>query len=53
LALAQFDGHRAYLIAVNEAFQNDIDYAMLVKINASPQEAEVRYYSPPILSGYG
>ena len=44
------DGHRAYLTAVDAAFQNDIDYAMLVKVYGAPQEAEIRY-SPPICLG--
>lgn len=44
------DGHRAYLTAVDAAFQNDIDYAILVKVYGAPQEAEIRY-SPPICLG--
>ena len=31
------DGHRAYLVAVDEAFGGDVDYAMLVKIYAEPK----------------
>jgi IS1 family transposase len=42
------DGHSAYLGAVEEAFGNDIDYSMLIKLYgeppASPQAA--RRYSP-------
>lgn len=42
------DGHKAYLSAVEEAFGDDIDYAMLVKLYgeppASPEAA--RRYSP-------
>ena len=45
------DGHRAYLYAVDGAFHNDIDYAMIVKIYGTPQEAEMRRYSPPICLG--
>ncbi len=33
------DGHRAYLSAVEEAFGDDIDYAMLIKLyGAAPEE---------------
>jgi IS1 family transposase len=38
------DGHRVYLQAVEQAFGNDIDYAMLVKLFSSDRaEGEVRY----------
>ena len=41
------DGHRAYLMAVEEAFGADVDYAMLVKLYGKPEgnnrSAEVRY----------
>jgi IS1 family transposase len=38
------DGHRVYLQAVELAFGNDIDYAMLVKLYSSDKgEGEVRY----------
>jgi IS1 family transposase len=38
------DGHKAYLQAVEEAFGDDIDYAMLVKLyGASPESAKGRY----------
>ena len=41
------DGHRAYLVAVEEAFGADVDYAMLVKLYGKPEgndrSAEVRY----------
>jgi hypothetical protein len=38
------DGHRVYLQAVEGAFGNDIDYAMLVKLYSSDRtEGEVRY----------
>lgn len=40
------DGHRAYLVAVEEAFGNNVDYAMLVKLYGSDPETETRY-SPP------
>ena len=36
------DGHKAYLEAVEDSFGADIDYAMLVKIDAATQE-ETRY----------
>lgn len=37
------DGHRAYLTAVDSAFGNDIDYAMLVKIYGESSEGQKRY----------
>ncbi len=37
------DGHKAYLTAVNRAFGNDIDYAMLVKIYGETAESQKRY----------
>ena len=45
------DGHKAYLTAVEGAFGNDIDYAMLVKLfGASPESAKGRY-SPAECTG--
>jgi IS1 family transposase len=44
------DGHRVYLNAVDEAFDRDIDYAMLVKHYAATPEGEVRY-SPAVCTG--
>jgi IS1 family transposase len=41
------DGHGAYLFAVEDAFQRDIDYAQLVKIyGADVQEEHEHRYSP-------
>jgi hypothetical protein len=37
------DGHRAYLQAVEEAFGDDIDYAMLVKLYGATTDPEHRY----------
>lgn len=38
------DGHKAYLVAVEEAFGADVDYAMLVKLyGAAPESAKGRY----------
>ena len=37
------DGHRAYLNAVDDAFANQIDYAMLVKLYGPAPEGEKRY----------
>jgi IS1 family transposase len=38
------DGHRVYLLAVEQAFGNDIDYAMLVKLYSSDRgKGEIRY----------
>jgi IS1 family transposase len=44
------DGHRPYLEAVEAAFGNDIDYAMLVKIYGQGPEGQ-RRYSPPQIVG--
>jgi len=40
------DGHKAYLNAVEDAFGDDIDYAMLVKLYGPGPESAGRY-SPP------
>lgn len=40
------DGHRMYYEAVNHAFGNDVDYAMLVKYYGNTQD-EYGRYSPP------
>lgn len=40
------DGHHAYLVAVEEAFGNNIDYAMLVKLYGAPAQEGQRRYSP-------
>lgn len=37
------DGHRPYLYAVEAAFADQVDYAMLIKIYGSDPQAEVRY----------
>ena len=37
------DGHKAYLEAVEGAFGNDIDYAMLIKLYGTDKAAETRY----------
>lgn len=37
------DGHVAYLSAVENAFGNDIDYAMLIKVYGAARETEARY----------
>lgn len=44
------DGHRAYLNAVEEAFGEDIDYGMIVKLYGESPEAEKRY-SPAVCIG--
>ena len=41
------DGHRAYLEAVEGAFGNAIDYAMLVKMYGNDRVTEARY-SPAV-----
>lgn len=37
------DGHKPYLVAVNRAFGNEIDYAVLVKIYGESPEPQKRY----------
>lgn len=37
------DGHRPYLVAVDAAFGENVDYAMLVKIYGADPQAETRY----------
>ena len=44
------DGHRPYLAAVEDAFDADIDYAMLQKLYGSEQGDEKRY-SPAVCIG--
>lgn len=44
------DGHRPYLEAVENAFGDDIDYAMLIKIYGSEPEGEKRYSPPKCIS---
>ena len=48
------DGHKAYLIAVREAFGGDVDYAMLVKTYGSGKTEDGpahRRYSPGHMNG--
>ncbi len=40
------DGHKVYIEAVEEAFGNNVDYAMLVKLYGAETAGEARY-SPP------
>lgn len=44
------DGHRPYLAAVEDAFGEDIDYAMLVKVYGADNNPEKRY-SPAVCLG--
>ena len=45
------DGHKAYLVAVEEAFGSNIDYATLQKLyGRNPKEDETRY-SPAVCTG--
>lgn len=44
------DGHRPYLVAVEEAFGGDIDYAVLQKIYGADNNPE-RRYSPAVCLG--
>jgi IS1 family transposase len=47
------DGHKAYLVAVERAFEYDIDYAMLVKMYGVPEGTTdtERKYSPAACTG--
>jgi len=47
------DGHRAYLVAVEKAFEYDVDYAMLVKMYGSSDGTSdnERKYSPAQCTG--
>lgn len=47
------DGHHAYLNAVDYAFGNQIDYAMLIKVYGAEPQGETREvrYSPPVCTG--
>jgi len=44
------DGHKVYLDAVESAFNEDIDYAMLQKVYGTDPQAEKRYSPAKILS---
>lgn len=44
------DGHKAYLEAAEEAFGDDVDYAMLEKLFGQSPEGQ-RRYSPPVIVG--
>lgn len=44
------DGHKPYLVAVESAFGDEIDYAQLVKIYGAPSDnPEIRYSPAPFL----
>ena len=47
------DGHRAYLVAVQNAFDNDIDFAQLVKMYGGSEgtNEQERKYSPAVCTG--
>jgi IS1 family transposase len=45
------DGHRPYLQAVDVAFGQEIDYAMLRKIYGAELVEDQRWYSPPVCIG--
>jgi IS1 family transposase len=45
------DGHRAYLVAVEEAFGIDVDYAQLVKLYGATSKEDQRRYSPVECTG--
>ena len=41
------DGHHAYLYAVEDAFQRDVDYAQLVKIYGDDSQAQAEHHYSP------
>lgn len=47
------DGHKAYLVAVQNAFDNDIDFAQLVKMYGGSEgtNEQERKYSPAVCTG--
>ncbi len=46
------DGHKAYLVAVEESFGADVDFAQLVKLYGAPQgQGDERRYSPSECTG--
>lgn len=46
------DGHKAYLIAVDDAFKGDVDYAQLIKIYGNPEgQGNEKRYSPAECTG--
>jgi IS1 family transposase len=45
------DGHRAYLNAIENAFENDIDYAQLVKLYGNQLIGKTTRYSPAECTG--
>ena len=47
------DGHRPYLVAVEEAFGGDVDYAMIVKEYGTSDDGKQahRRYSPGTVNG--
>lgn len=42
------DGHRPYITAVQNAFGDAVDYAMLVKLYGPDPSEDQRRYSPPV-----
>src|SRR6266849_5914366 len=44
------DGHRAYLDAIDLAFDKDIDYAMLVKLYGERRDKEATYSPAKVIS---
>lgn len=45
------DGHKAYLIAVEDAFGSNVDYATLQKLYGKAQKEEETRYSPAVCTG--
>jgi IS1 family transposase len=45
------DGHAPYSLAVPVDFQNDVDFAMLIKVYGSATKEEQRRYSPAVCLG--
>jgi IS1 family transposase len=45
------DGHGAYLVAVDRAFDGEIDYAMIQKMYGTDPKDDQRRYSPAVCTG--
>ncbi len=45
------DGHRAHLIAVEDAFGGEVDYATLIKMYGQDKKEPEQHYSPSKIVG--
>src|SRR5437764_10282035 len=46
------DGHHAYLQAVEDAFESEIDYAQLMKVYGQSREGAARYSPSPFIGSH-